>query len=112
MLDFLADVLGTRIDLATPGALRHEMREQILSGGDPCVLTTRRAANGFGPARRSQRNGRRALPGRDSRLRFRDWRFRVRDILDSVEAIDEYTDGMTFEEFCADRRTVDAVSAT
>jgi uncharacterized protein len=27
----LADILGTRIDLATPAALRPEMREQILS---------------------------------------------------------------------------------
>ena len=27
---FLSDVLGTRIDLATPDALRAEMREQIL----------------------------------------------------------------------------------
>jgi hypothetical protein len=31
VLDFLGDVLGTRIDLATPGALRPEMREQILA---------------------------------------------------------------------------------
>jgi predicted nucleotidyltransferase len=30
LLDFLSDVMGTRIDLATPGALRPEMREQIL----------------------------------------------------------------------------------
>ena len=50
-----------------------------------------------------------AAPERDSRLRFRDWRFRVRDILDSVEAIIEYTDGMTYEQFLADRKTVDAV---
>ena len=31
VLDFLGDVLGTRIDLATPDALRPEMREQILA---------------------------------------------------------------------------------
>ncbi len=30
LLDFLADVMGTRIDLATPGALRPEMRAEIL----------------------------------------------------------------------------------
>jgi predicted nucleotidyltransferase len=30
LLDYLSDVMGTRIDLATPGALRPEMREQIL----------------------------------------------------------------------------------
>ncbi len=29
--DFLADVLGCRIDLATPGALREEMREEIVA---------------------------------------------------------------------------------
>ncbi len=31
LLDFLADVMDTRIDLATPAALRPEMREEILS---------------------------------------------------------------------------------
>ena len=30
LLDFLEDVLGTRIDLATPDALRPEMRDRIL----------------------------------------------------------------------------------
>jgi predicted nucleotidyltransferase len=29
LLDFLTDTMGTRIDLATPGALRPEMREEI-----------------------------------------------------------------------------------
>jgi uncharacterized protein with HEPN domain len=51
-------------------------------------------------------------PGYDERqakLRFRDWRFRVRDILAAVESVAEYTDGMTYEEFVADRRTRDAV---
>ena len=31
LLDFLTGAMGTRIDLATPGALRPEMREQILA---------------------------------------------------------------------------------
>ena len=31
VLDFLADVLDTRIDLATPEALRDEMRDGILA---------------------------------------------------------------------------------
>ena len=30
LLDFLADIMGTRIDLATPAALRPEMRDQIV----------------------------------------------------------------------------------
>lgn len=46
---------------------------------------------------------------RQAKLRFRDWRFRVRDILAAVRAIAAYTDGMTFEEFVADGRTRDAV---
>jgi uncharacterized protein with HEPN domain len=35
--------------------------------------------------------------------------FRVQDILDSLEAIRSYIAGMEFEDFVADRRTVDAV---
>ena len=46
---------------------------------------------------------------RQAKLRFRDWRFRVRDILAAVRAIARYTDGMTFDHFVGDARTVDAV---
>ena len=46
---------------------------------------------------------------RQSKLRFRDWRFRVRDILAAVRAIERYTEGMSYEEFAADGRTIDAV---
>jgi uncharacterized protein with HEPN domain len=55
---------------------------------------------------------RRGEPGYDERrdrLRFRDWRFRVRDILAAVRAVAAYTDGMTLEGFVADARTRDAV---
>jgi uncharacterized protein with HEPN domain len=59
-------------------------------------------------------SGRRStdVPGymeRQAKLRFRDWRFRVRDILAALEAIAVYTDGMTFATFVADARTRDAV---
>ena len=46
---------------------------------------------------------------RQAKLRFRDWRFRVRDILAALRAIARYTDGMTLEEFVGDARTMDAV---
>jgi uncharacterized protein with HEPN domain len=46
---------------------------------------------------------------RQAKLRFRDWRFRVRDILAAVGAIADYTDGMTYASFVADGRTIDAV---
>jgi len=49
------------------------------------------------------------LEERRLRLRFRDWRFRVRYILAGVRAAIAYTEGMTYEEFVADRRSRDAV---
>jgi len=39
----------------------------------------------------------------------RSWAFRLRDILDSVAAIETYVSGMNYEQFTQDRRTVDAV---
>ena len=39
----------------------------------------------------------------------RDWRFRIKDILKAIGAIQEYTKGMGFKTFTKDRRTVDAV---
>ena len=39
----------------------------------------------------------------------RDWRLRVEDILDAAARIDTYIAGLTFEQFQADRKTVDAV---
>ena len=39
----------------------------------------------------------------------RDWKFRIQDILDAVRAVRQYTQGMEFETFIVDRRTVDAV---
>ena len=46
---------------------------------------------------------------RQAKLRFRDWRFRVRDILAATRAIADYTGGMDFDAFVADARTRDAV---
>ena len=39
----------------------------------------------------------------------RGWRLRVEDILEAIAAIESYVQGLTFEEFQTDRRTVDAV---
>jgi len=39
----------------------------------------------------------------------RDWKFRIQDILDAVSTIAKYTQGMEFNTFIEDRRTVDAV---
>ncbi len=39
----------------------------------------------------------------------REWLFRLQDILEAVAKIQGYVGGMSFEEFRADARTVDAV---
>jgi len=39
----------------------------------------------------------------------RDWRRRVEEILDALDAIFSFTKGMDFGAFSSDRRTVDAV---
>jgi uncharacterized protein with HEPN domain len=39
----------------------------------------------------------------------RDWFFRIADILHAIAVVQRYTSGMKFEEFVADRKTVDAV---
>ena len=40
---------------------------------------------------------------------LRNWLFRINDILNAVSAIETYVTGMTYEDFIADRKTVDAV---
>ena len=39
----------------------------------------------------------------------RNWRMRVEDILTCIKNIEEYTRGMNYEQFCTDKKTVDAV---
>jgi uncharacterized protein with HEPN domain len=39
----------------------------------------------------------------------RDWRFRIEDILDSINLIEQYTKGMDKPAWKKDRKTIDAV---
>ena len=39
----------------------------------------------------------------------RQWRLRVEDILDAIAKIERYVEGLTFEQFHTDDKTVDAV---
>lgn len=39
----------------------------------------------------------------------RDWLFRLDDILESLERINEYTEGLNLQDFEEDQRTIDAV---
>lgn len=40
---------------------------------------------------------------------FRDWLFRINDIIEAGLAIQKYTEGIQYDDFIADRKTVDAV---
>jgi uncharacterized protein with HEPN domain len=40
---------------------------------------------------------------------LRDWKMRIKDILDAIGTVQGYTKGMKYEAFVADRKTVDAV---
>ena len=39
----------------------------------------------------------------------RNWKMRVEDILGCIQKIASYTQGMTYEQFCGDNKTIDAV---
>ena len=39
----------------------------------------------------------------------REWRFRIDHIVEAIEKIMRYTSAMTYEQFAADERTIDAV---
>ncbi len=39
----------------------------------------------------------------------RDWKMRIKDILDAISTVQGYTKGMKYEAFVAHRKTVDAV---
>ena len=39
----------------------------------------------------------------------RDWRIRIEDIVEAASAIAGYVQGLTYEDFAEDRKTVDAV---
>jgi uncharacterized protein with HEPN domain len=39
----------------------------------------------------------------------REWRLRVDDVLEAIARIERYVEGLTFEQFQADQKTLDAV---
>lgn len=39
----------------------------------------------------------------------RSWEFRIADIVEAIEKINNYTSGMSYEQFCEDSKTIDAV---
>ena len=40
---------------------------------------------------------------------YRDWRFRIEDIIEAIDKIEQYTNGIDFESWLKDEKTIDAV---
>ena len=40
---------------------------------------------------------------------LRSWKIRITDIIDAIENVLKYTEGMAFENFIVDQKTIDAV---
>lgn len=40
---------------------------------------------------------------------YRDWRFRIDDIIEAINKIDRYTGGIDFDSWLKDEKTIDAV---
>jgi uncharacterized protein with HEPN domain len=40
---------------------------------------------------------------------LRSWKIRIADIIEAIENVFEYSEGMVFENFVADQKTIDAV---
>ena len=39
----------------------------------------------------------------------RSWEFRIADIVEAIDNVQEYTKGMSYDQFVRDRKTIDAV---
>ncbi len=89
---YLEDILGAKVDLVTPGALRSPIRERIY---DELIYVGAETDNGY--------------PRRHSMSNEREWHFRLNDIHDSTEKILRYVQGMDFDTFIQDEMRIDAV---
>ncbi len=84
----LEGILSRRIDVLTEGALKPPLRGEILADAVDVLNVPQ-------PAPQTHREKR--------------WRWRVFDLLDAIDRIDDYTAGLTLTTFLRDERTRDAV---
>lgn len=104
----LEEIFATSVDLVERDSIKPRLRERILGEEVPVleaaadgrlavVATAERLAGA------SDRSG-------GSGMAEPDWKVRIEDILQAIDEIQQFTEGMTFETFVADRRTVLAVN--
>jgi uncharacterized protein len=102
---YLEELLGRDVDVVSRGGIKRQLRERILGEELPILETAPDGslavvASEGGPSR----------PARGGAVAERNWKMRIEDILESIEAIRQYTAGMEFDAFEADDLTAGAVA--
>lgn len=84
----MEDLLKRRVDVLTEATLKHPLRREILEDAVDVMQLP--------------------LPVRETH-REKRWRWRVHDLLDALDRVAQYTQGLTLTTFLRDERTRDAV---
>lgn len=100
-------LLGVGVDLVTRGSLKPQLRDRVLDDAVPVLAIAPRGGLEVVTPSAAELHAaddlRREVP-----MPPRNWMMRVDDMLAAAAAIAEYTAGLDFDGFCADRLRVDA----
>jgi uncharacterized protein with HEPN domain/predicted nucleotidyltransferase len=105
---YLEGLLGREVGVVLRTGIKRQLQERILSeelpvlvsGPDGGLVAAAREAESVGIVERRRRGG---------AVAERNWKMRIEDILEAIEAIAQHTEGLDFEGFVADRRAMAAV---
>lgn len=105
---YLEGLLGREVDIVLRTAIKRQLRERILgeelpvlvSGPDGGLVATARDGEPSRIAQKGRRGG---------AVAERNWKMRIEDILEAIEAIEQFTAGLDLEAFEADPMRVSAV---
>ncbi len=106
---YLEELLGRGVDVVSRGGIKRQLRERIL-GEEVPVLDTAADGSLVVVAHNGGPGGAADQRPRGGSMAERDWKMRIEDMLEAIEAIQRYTAGMELNSFVADLLTVDAVA--
>jgi uncharacterized protein len=106
---YLEELFGRGVDLVSRGAIKRQIRERVL-GEEVPVLDTAPDGSLAVVVREDHQIRSDGQSGRGAAMAERNWKMWVEDILEAIEDIRQFTQGMDFDTFFADRRTTLAVN--